>query len=69
VLWNQDPKDYACGSTEALRAWFSDRELAGGDVILLHDVHPFAAGALPAMVERVNAAGLGFCRVSDWVRA
>lgn len=69
VLWNQDPKDFACGSAAALRAWFSDRALAGGDVILLHDVHPYAAEALDTMVERVNAAGLGFCRVSDWVSA
>jgi peptidoglycan/xylan/chitin deacetylase (PgdA/CDA1 family) len=69
VLWNQDPKDYSCGSADALRAWFSGRVLAGGDVILLHDVHPYAADALDAMVDRVTAAGLGFCRVSDWVSA
>jgi peptidoglycan/xylan/chitin deacetylase (PgdA/CDA1 family) len=69
VLWNQDPKDFSCGSADALRAWFADRPLAGGDVILLHDVHPYAAEALDAMVDRVNGGGLGFCRVSDWVSA
>jgi peptidoglycan/xylan/chitin deacetylase (PgdA/CDA1 family) len=69
VLWNQDPKDYCCGSADALRAWFAGRALEGGDVVLLHDVHPYAAAALDAMVDRVAAAGLRFCRVSDWVSA
>jgi peptidoglycan/xylan/chitin deacetylase (PgdA/CDA1 family) len=69
VLWNQDPKDFSCGSAEVLRAWFAGRRLEAGDVILLHDVHPYAADALDAMVDRATAAGLGFCRVSDWVSA
>jgi peptidoglycan/xylan/chitin deacetylase (PgdA/CDA1 family) len=67
VLWNQDPKDFSCGSTEALQSWFKGRTLSGGDVILLHDVHPFAAGALDVMVESVAAAGLRFAPISAWV--
>jgi len=66
VLWNQDPKDFSCGSAEALRAWFVGRPFAGGDVVLLHDVHPYAAQAMDAIAVAVRAAGLGFCPVSAW---
>ena len=67
VLWNQDPKDFACESAESLRTWFATQPLAAGDVILLHDVHPHAAAALEAIATRVRGAGLDFCRISDWV--
>jgi peptidoglycan-N-acetylglucosamine deacetylase len=66
VLWNQDPKDFACGSSQTLRAWFAGRPFAGGDVVLLHDVHPFAGEALDAIATAVRSAGLGFCPVSSW---
>jgi peptidoglycan/xylan/chitin deacetylase (PgdA/CDA1 family) len=69
VLWNQDPKDFSCGSTEALRAWFAGRPFAGGDVVLLHDVHPYAGEALDAIAAAVRGAGLGFCPVSAWFDA
>jgi peptidoglycan/xylan/chitin deacetylase (PgdA/CDA1 family) len=69
VLWNQDPKDYACGSGDALAGWFRGRRFGGGDVILLHDVHPFAADAFDAIAEAVDASGLRFGRISDWVGA
>ena len=69
VLWNQDPKDFSCGSTDALRSWFQEHTLSGGDIILLHDVHPYAGEAMDVMVEQVAAAGLAFGRVSDWVFA
>ncbi|HXU63935.1 MAG TPA: polysaccharide deacetylase family protein, partial [Polyangia bacterium] len=66
VLWNQDPKDFSCGSAEALRAWFTGRPFAGGDVVLLHDVHPYAGEAMDAIAAAVRGAGLGFCPVSAW---
>lgn len=66
VLWNQDPKDFSCGSTEALRGWFAGRRFNGGDVVLLHDVHPYAGEAIDAIATAVQAAGLGFCPVSAW---
>jgi hypothetical protein len=67
VLWNRDPKDFACESTEALTAWFAAQPLAGGDVILLHDVHPHAGRAVGAIADGVARAGLGFCPISEWV--
>jgi peptidoglycan/xylan/chitin deacetylase (PgdA/CDA1 family) len=66
VLWNQDPKDFSCGSSEALRGWFAERALAGGDVVLLHDVHPYAGESVEAIAAAVTGRGLGFCPVSSW---
>jgi peptidoglycan/xylan/chitin deacetylase (PgdA/CDA1 family) len=67
VLWNVDPKDYACRSAEEVRAWFARRPLAGGDVVLLHDSHPHAAGVLPQLIEATRRRGLEFVTPQRWV--
>jgi len=67
VLWNRDPKDFACGATEPIRRWFETEPLAGGDILLLHDVHPHIAPALDAVVERAARLGLAFSTPSQWL--
>jgi peptidoglycan/xylan/chitin deacetylase (PgdA/CDA1 family) len=69
VLWNRDPKDFACGDAETLRSWFTSNRLAGGDVVLLHDTHPHAAEVIDDIAGAVTSEGLAFGRVSDWVLA
>jgi len=66
VLWNRDPKDFACGAVEPIRRWFEQEPLAGGDIVLLHDVHAHVAPALHAVVERAARLGLGFATPSEW---
>jgi peptidoglycan/xylan/chitin deacetylase (PgdA/CDA1 family) len=66
VLWNVDPKDYAMESAEQLEQWITTYHPRGGDVILLHDVHPRAGAVLPSLVARIRAAGLGFSRATEW---
>lgn len=66
VLWNRDPKDFASGSVDAIRRWAEDEPLAGGDIVLLHDVHAHIAPALDAIVERVARLGLGFATPGEW---
>lgn len=60
ILWNLDPKDYRCQTQEELDAWFQKHPVAAGDIVLLHDVHPFAAEALPTMIEEARSRGLEF---------
>jgi peptidoglycan/xylan/chitin deacetylase (PgdA/CDA1 family) len=67
VLWNRDPKDYALGATEPLRRWFESAPLAGGDIVLLHDVHSHVAPALDAVVARARALGLSFAVLPEWL--
>jgi len=66
VLWNRDPKDFARGAAEPIRRWFETEPLAGGDIVLLHDVHAHIAPALDAVVERAAGLGLGFGTPGDW---
>lgn len=51
VLWNVDPKDFACRDSEQLWRWFEERPLAAGDVVLLHDVNPWTPDVLGRVIE------------------
>jgi peptidoglycan-N-acetylglucosamine deacetylase len=67
VLWNVDPKDFACHSTAEIRAWFRQRPLRGGDLVLLHDTCPHTAALLPELVEEASRRGLGFTTPCRWL--
>jgi peptidoglycan/xylan/chitin deacetylase (PgdA/CDA1 family) len=68
VLWNVDPKDYACRSADEVAAWFTSHPLTGGDLVLLHDNHPHAAAVLPGLIADVRRRGLRFVTVSEWLK-
>ncbi len=67
VLWNRDPKDFACGAVAPIRRWFETEPLAGGDIVLLHDVHAHIAPALDAVVDRAARLGLAFATPTQWL--
>jgi peptidoglycan-N-acetylglucosamine deacetylase len=67
VLWNRDPKDFARGAVDPIRRWFESEPLAGGDILLLHDVHAHVAPALDALVERAARLGLRFSTPAEWL--
>jgi peptidoglycan/xylan/chitin deacetylase (PgdA/CDA1 family) len=66
VLWNVDPKDYACSSADALRSNVAEHTFRAGDIVLLHDNHPFAGEVLPELVSRVRSAHLDFATIDGW---
>jgi peptidoglycan/xylan/chitin deacetylase (PgdA/CDA1 family) len=68
VLWNVDPRDYSCASPGQLSDWFQDHPLESGDLVLMHDNHPYAAQALPEHVIAARARGLRFAAINEWVR-
>jgi peptidoglycan/xylan/chitin deacetylase (PgdA/CDA1 family)/glycosyltransferase involved in cell wall biosynthesis len=68
VLWNVDPKDFACKSAEELRTRFESSPLKGGDVVLLHDNHPWAAAVLPDVIAASRRRGLRFTTVTEWLQ-
>jgi peptidoglycan/xylan/chitin deacetylase (PgdA/CDA1 family) len=68
VLWNVDPKDYACHDAAALQRWFSAHPLRGGDVVLMHDVKPWAADVIPYLAAQAKAADLAFAIPLQWHR-
>lgn len=67
VLWNRDPKDFACGAADPIRNWFQASPLEGGDILLLHDVHAHIAPALDAIVDRAARLGLSFVTPTEWL--
>lgn len=67
VLWNRDPKDFASGAVEPIRAYFQATSFAAGDILLLHDVHPHVAPVLEVLAARAAASGLRFTTPADWL--
>lgn len=68
VLWNVEVRDHAFKAAEEIRAWFRDRPLRGGDVVLMHDDWPRAADVVPDLVQSIRGRGLRFAKVSEWTR-
>jgi peptidoglycan/xylan/chitin deacetylase (PgdA/CDA1 family)/glycosyltransferase involved in cell wall biosynthesis len=60
VLWNVDPKDYSLDSPAALADRFRAHPLQSGDIVLLHDNHPYAAAVLPEVIREARERGLEF---------
>ena len=67
VLWNVDPKDWACQEADEVRAWFQRHAFRGGDIVLMHDDHPHAAEVVPELSRRVRAKGLDFKTLPQWL--
>lgn len=66
VLWNVDPKDYACRGPAEVRSHFEARPLVGGDVVLFHDTHGHAIEVLADLVEGARERGLRFVPCDHW---
>jgi peptidoglycan/xylan/chitin deacetylase (PgdA/CDA1 family) len=69
VLWNADPGDFGDPGSQRIVEWFDRYPLEAGDVVLLHDTSASTVAALPAIIARARARGLGFATVSEWARA
>jgi peptidoglycan/xylan/chitin deacetylase (PgdA/CDA1 family) len=67
VLWNRDPKDFAHEDAAPVARWFAQNPVAGGDIVLLHDVHPHAARVLPDLIADARRRGLRFCTPTEWL--
>jgi len=68
VLWNVDPKDYMCSSPRELTDRLNTRDLAGGDVVLLHDNVRHTVDAMPEVLEGLRGRGLSFVTADSWVK-
>lgn len=65
VLWNVDPKDYLCREADDVLERLPRHGLRGGDIVLLHDVLPFAEAIVPLIAEQVAAADLRFATILE----
>lgn len=64
ALWNVDPRDYSATSTSEITSWFDENPLQAGDVVLMHDIAPYTADALPHVVALGRARGLSFAAIA-----
>src|SRR5262249_4305718 len=58
VLWNVDPRDFACSTAADLRAVLVGRTPEAGDIVLLHDDSPHVLPVLPDLARAVTQRGL-----------
>jgi peptidoglycan/xylan/chitin deacetylase (PgdA/CDA1 family) len=58
VLWNVDSRDFALSESQQLVRWAESYRPAAGDIVLLHDNRPHAAGVVGAIVRRAVEFGL-----------
>lgn len=67
VLWNVDPKDFACRSADEVTRRLKAQPPQGGDVVLMHDSVAYAPDVVPKLADDVVGRGLRFTTVVPWV--
>lgn len=67
ALWNVDPRDYRMSSADDMVAWCSAWQPHSGDIVLLHDNHPWAITAVSTMAARGIFTQFQTTRISDWI--
>ena len=67
VLWNHDTKDYAMTDPAEIGRWVAEYPPQHGDIVLMHDVHPFAVNAVDLMGKFRAYRDVRFRKVSDWL--
>ena len=65
ILWNVDPKDFAMASSSELGAWIEGHSFDAGDIVLLHDTHPHAAGVMGLVAEMARRRGLALLPIRE----
>ena len=68
ALWNVDPKDFRMKSTSEMDAWFKSYKPADGDIVLLHDNHPYACQAVDLMASNGTFDKFESTAISRWLR-
>ncbi len=67
ALWNVDPKDYRMTSTTEMNRWSETYEPNDGDVILLHDIHPYAVHAIEGLASRGVFERFETTTIANWL--
>jgi peptidoglycan/xylan/chitin deacetylase (PgdA/CDA1 family) len=68
ALWNVDPRDYRMSSADDMAAWCSGYEPHDGDILLMHDNHPWAITAMGTLASRGVFDHFQTTNLSDWLR-
>ncbi len=66
ALWNVDPKDFAMTAPEQADRWAAAYRPDAGDIVLMHDNHPWGGRMVPEIVSRARDGGLCFTTLREW---
>ncbi len=67
ALWNVDPKDYRMSSLDEMNTWCATYRPQDGDIILLHDTHPYAIRAIEGMAAREVFKQFEPTTIAEWL--
>jgi len=68
VLWNSDPKDFRMQSGEEMAQWSSQFTARDGDIVLMHDNHPYAAHAIDKWNQLGMLSRFTTTTIQDWLK-
>lgn len=68
ALWNVDPRDYRMTSADDMAGWCSSYEPQDGDILLMHDNHPWAITAIGALASRGLFDQFSTATISQWTQ-
>ena len=68
VLWNVDPRDYAMRLRLEMDRWTDRYRPEAGDIVLLHDMYPFAEFAVRELARAEPFRAVRWVPVSYWLQ-
>ncbi|HFC53936.1 MAG TPA: polysaccharide deacetylase family protein [Gammaproteobacteria bacterium] len=69
ALWSVDPMDYRMESRQQALEWGVGYSPRGGDIVLLHDNHPWARHIVSTLAENeCHADKISYVRLSKWAQ-
>ena len=69
ALWNVDPKDFRMTRLDQMTTWCTNYQPQDGDIILLHDVHPYALAAIDALAAQGVFHQFETMTIAQWIRS
>lgn len=67
ALWNVDPKDYRMQSVEDATTWCDSFQPHDGDIVLMHDIHPYASQIIESLAARDVFNQFDTIPLSKWI--
>ncbi len=68
ALWNVDPKDFRMKSSEEIVQWCHAYTPRDGDIVLMHDNHPYAIRAVEALAANGVFERFQTTTISRWLK-
>jgi peptidoglycan-N-acetylglucosamine deacetylase len=68
ALWNVDPKDFRMSNQVEMTTWCDNYQPRDGDILLMHDNHPYAECAVERLAVRGVFDRFGTTTIAQWLK-